>query len=84
MSRTEEAIAATQSVIAEAINQACVAVEESLFAFAWVLLECEVVETASCIAREFIKGGIGTLKRSATSGSSWASERSTNTSRYRI
>ena len=63
MSRTDEATAATQSVVAEALDQACVAVEGSLSTFARALLGRVAVETASCIAREFIKGGIGRLKR---------------------
>ncbi len=56
MSKTEEAIAAIPSVREEAVNQAGVAEEKSPSSCARDLVAGVVVETASCIAREFIKG----------------------------
>ncbi|MCM3869776.1 MAG: hypothetical protein ND895_03615 [Pyrinomonadaceae bacterium] len=55
MSRTEDATAATQSEIAEALSQVCVTVEDSSFGQA--LLSRVVVETASCIAASLSKPG---------------------------
>jgi hypothetical protein len=56
MSKTDEAIAAIPAVREEAVNQAGVAKEESPFSVARDLVVRVVVETASCIACEFIKG----------------------------
>lgn len=56
MSRTDEATAAIPPVRVEAVNHVGVADGESPFSFVPKPVERVVVETASCIAREFIKG----------------------------